>query len=158
MEEKLKIMKIQHIEFLKNKIKNMSDDDIPIIRMKFNSYNKENEDPAEDPVPNSLALPEHTWRALHWDVWNSQDPLDPSPPPHAAQASATSLSPPSPAARKRRHSPTSRKRNRNTADSSQPTITQFFSAVSTSPRPHLSTTTPTSEIAVGPGSPQAPHD
>ena len=40
VKEKLEIMKYQNIEFLKNKIKNMSDDDIPIIRMKFNSYNK----------------------------------------------------------------------------------------------------------------------
>jgi hypothetical protein len=123
-----------------------------------NLYSTYDDDPAEDPVPNSLALPEHTWRALHWDVWNSQDPLDPIPPPNAAQSPVTSLSPPSPAARKRRHLPTSRKRNRNTADPSQPTITQFFSAVSTPPSPHLSTTTPTSEIAVGPGSPQVPHD
>ena len=38
VKEKLEIMKYQSIEFLKNKIKNMSDDDIPIIRMKFNSY------------------------------------------------------------------------------------------------------------------------
>ena len=46
-----------------------------------NLYTTYDDDPAEDPVPNSLALPEHTWRALHWDVWNSQDPLDPIPPP-----------------------------------------------------------------------------
>ena len=123
-----------------------------------NLYTAYDEAPAEDPVPSSLALPEHTWRALHWEVWNSQDPLDPIPPPNAAQSPTTSIPPPSPAARQRRHPLPSRKRNRKTTDPSQPTITQFLSAVSTPPIPHLSTTTPNSEIALGPGSPQVPHD
>ena len=123
-----------------------------------NLYTTYDDDPAEDPVPNSLALPEHTWRALHWDVWNSQDPLDLIPPPTAAPSPTTSLSPPSSAARKRRHPPPSRKRTRNPTDPSQPIITQFFSAVSTPPIPLLSTTTTDREIALGPGSPQDSHD
>ena len=52
VKEKLEIMKVQNIEFLKNKIKNMSDDDIPIIRMKFNSYNKEIRDGVKEKYPN----------------------------------------------------------------------------------------------------------
>ena len=44
-------MKYQNIEFLKNKIKNMSDDDIAIIRMKFNSYNKEIRDGVKGKYP-----------------------------------------------------------------------------------------------------------
>ena len=44
-------MKYQNIEFLKNKIKNMSDGDIPIIRMKFNSYNKEIRDGLKEKYP-----------------------------------------------------------------------------------------------------------
>ena len=51
VKEKLEIMKYQNIEFLKNKIKNMSDDDIPIIRMKFNSYNKEIRDGLKEKYP-----------------------------------------------------------------------------------------------------------
>ena len=51
VKEKLEIMKYQYIEFLKNKIKNMSDDDIPIIRMKFNSYNKEIRDGVKEKYP-----------------------------------------------------------------------------------------------------------
>jgi len=123
-----------------------------------NLYTTYDDDPTEVPVPNSLALPEHTWRALHWDVWNSQDPLDLIPPPTAAPSPTTSLSPPSSAARKRRHPPPSRKRTRNPTDPSQPIITQFFSAVSTPPIPPLSTTTTDREIALGPGSPQDSHD
>ena len=34
VKEKLEIMKYQNIEFLKNRIKNMSDDDIPIVIIK----------------------------------------------------------------------------------------------------------------------------
>ena len=45
-------MKVLNIEFLKKKIKNMSDDDIPIIRMKFNSYNKEIRDGVKEKYPN----------------------------------------------------------------------------------------------------------
>ena len=52
VKEKLEIMKVQNIEFLKNKIKNMSDDDIPIIRIKFNSYNKEIRDGVKVKYPN----------------------------------------------------------------------------------------------------------
>ena len=33
-----------------------------------NLYTDYDDDPAEDSVPNSLALLEHTWRALHWEV------------------------------------------------------------------------------------------
>ena len=58
-----------------------------------NLYTTYDDDPAEYPVPHSLALPEHTWRALHWDVWNSQDPLDPIPPSTAAPSPTTSPSP-----------------------------------------------------------------
>ena len=74
-----------------------------------NLYTTYDEDPTEDPVPNSLALPEHTWRALHWDVWNSQDPppgipllprMPPNPqprpslPPVPPHANAATLRPP----------------------------------------------------------------
>ena len=45
-------MKIQNIEFLKNKIKNMTDDDKPLIKMKFNSYNKEIKDGLKEKYPN----------------------------------------------------------------------------------------------------------
>ena len=127
----------------------------PTLPHVCNLYTTYDDDPAKDPDPNSLGLPEQTWRALHWDVWNSQDPLDPIPPPTAAQSPTTSISPSRPAARQRRHPPPSRKRNRNTTDPSQPTITQFHSAVSTPPIPPLSTTTPNSEIALGPGSPRS---
>ena len=72
-----------------------------------NLYTTYDDDPAEDPVPNSLALPDHTWRALHWDVWNSQDPWipllpqmppnrqpRPSLPPVPPHANAAILRPP----------------------------------------------------------------
>ena len=51
VKEKLEIMKYQNIEFLKNKIKNMSDDDKPLIKMKFNSYNKEIKDGLKEKYP-----------------------------------------------------------------------------------------------------------
>ena len=124
-----------------------------------NLYSTYDDDPAEDPVPNSLALPEHTWRALHWDVWNSQDPMNPpSSLPPAAQSPTKPLSPSRPAARKLRHPPPSRKRHRPIINPSQPIITQFFSAVSTPPPPALLTTTSNCEIALGPGTSLDPHD
>ena len=52
MEEKLKIMKIQNIEFLKNKIKNMSDNDKPLIRMKYYSYSKGIQEGLKEKYPN----------------------------------------------------------------------------------------------------------
>ena len=124
-----------------------------------NLYTTYEDDPADDPVPNSLALPEHTWRALHWDVWNSQDPMNPpSSLPPAAQSPTTPLSPSHSAVRQLRHPPPSRKRHRPIVNPSQPTITQFFSAVSTPPPPALLTTTSNCEIALGPGSSLDPHD
>ena len=120
-----------------------------------NLYSTYDDDPAEDPVPNSLTLPEHTWRALHWDVWNSQDPLDPIPPPQMPPnpQSRPSLPPVPPHvnADTFRHPAN---------DTEIPPIHLSPPSRNSSPPslPHLSTTTPTSEIAVGPGSPQVPHD
>lgn len=51
-EEKLNIMISQNIEMLKNKIKNMTDDEIPIIKMKVNSYNKTVRDGLKEKYPN----------------------------------------------------------------------------------------------------------
>ena len=124
-----------------------------------NLYTTYEDDPADDPVPNSLALPEHAWRALHWDVWNSQDPM--SPPPSFSPAPQSPTAPISlirPAARKPRQPPPSRKRHRSNVNPSQPTITQFFSTISTPPPTALSTTTSNCETALGPGSSLDPHD
>jgi glutamyl/glutaminyl-tRNA synthetase len=51
-EEKIKLFISQNIEMLKNKIKNMKDDEKPIIRMKVNSYNKTVRDGLKEKYPN----------------------------------------------------------------------------------------------------------
>jgi len=51
-EEKTQLFNKQNIELLKKKIKNMSDDDKPIIKMKVNLYNKEVRDGLKESYPN----------------------------------------------------------------------------------------------------------
>lgn len=51
-EERNNLFISQNIELLKNKIKNMKDDDKPIIKMKVNSYNKATRDGLKAKYPN----------------------------------------------------------------------------------------------------------
>ena len=51
-DEKKKIIEIQMIKALKNKILNMSDNDKPLIRMKYYSYSKGIKEGLKEKYPN----------------------------------------------------------------------------------------------------------